>query len=80
MSVPNTTFRSFVEKLGGTDASEFVGDEGDLFWKPEDASLRISDGTTPGGVAVTAAGINTSFVAANGTTFEIKDGLIIGMS
>lgn len=53
MSVPNSTFRSFVEKLGGTDASEFVGDEGDLFWNPEDASLRISDGTTPGGVAVT---------------------------
>ena len=28
----------------------------------------------------TAAGINTSFVAANGTTFDIRDGLIVGMS
>ena len=108
MSVPNTTYRSFVEKLGNTPASEFIGEEGDLFWNPETGSLRVSDGSTPGGIAasatgtqtlgistaglasiayvntkvgqVTAAGISTSFVSANGVTFEIVDGLIIGMS
>ena len=53
MSVPNTTFRSFIEKLGGTDPSEFIGEEGDLFWNPNTGSLRVSDGSTPGGMAVT---------------------------
>ena len=76
MSIPNTTFRSFVEKLGNTPPSEFIGEEGDLFWDPNNGSLRVSK--TPGGMAVT--GVTTSLVAANGTTFEIKDGLIIGMS
>lgn len=53
MSIPNTTFRSFIEKLGGTDPSEFIGEEGDLFWNPNTGSLRVSDGSTPGGMAVT---------------------------
>lgn len=57
MSVPNTTFVSFVEKLGGTPANEYIGNEGDLFWNPETGSLRVSDGSTPGGMAVT--GITT---------------------
>ena len=132
MNVPNTTFRSFIEKLGNTPPAEFIGERGDLFWDPNIGSLRVSDGSTPGGISATsvgtgtttagistaglasiayvdnkvgqatagistaglasiayvdnkvglatAVGITTSFLAANGITFEIKDGLIIGMS
>lgn len=57
MTIVNTTFRAFVEKLGATEAAEFIGNEGDLFYDPNTASLRVSDGTTPGGVAVT--GVST---------------------
>ncbi len=52
------TYRVFVEKLGGSPISEFVGEFGEMFYDPADASgasLRISDGTTLGGVAITAA-------------------------
>jgi len=57
MAIPNTTFRAFVEKLGATEAATFVGNEGDLFYDPNTASLRVSDGVTPGGMAV--AGVTT---------------------
>lgn len=53
MAVPNTTYRAFVEKLGSTAPAEFIGNEGELFWDPNTGSLRISDGSTPGGIAVT---------------------------
>jgi hypothetical protein len=46
---PNTTYRIYLEKLGATDASQFIGDEGEYFYSPSDGNLRISDGTTPGG-------------------------------
>ena len=53
MAIPNTTFRAFVEKLGDTEAADFIGNEGDLFYDPNTASLRVSDGVTPGGLPVT---------------------------
>lgn len=43
-------FRAFVEKLGGSEAATYVGNTGDMFYDPTSPSLRISDGTTPGGV------------------------------
>jgi hypothetical protein len=57
MTIPNTTFRAFVEKLGDSQAGSFIGNEGDLFYDPNTASLRVSDGVTPGGIAV--AGVST---------------------
>ena len=57
MTIVNTTFRAYVEKLGATEAADFIGNEGDLFYDPNTASLRVSDGITPGGVAVT--GVST---------------------
>lgn len=53
MPIPNTTFRAYVEKLGATGAADFIGNEGDLFYDPNTASLRVSDGVTPGGIPVT---------------------------
>jgi len=48
----NTTYRFFVEKLGGSDPEEFIGNEGELFYDPVGQSLRISDGETPGGIVI----------------------------
>ena len=50
----NTTYRILVEKLGGTDPSDFVGNEGEIFYDPTASSpiLRLSDGDTVGGSSV----------------------------
>ena len=50
-------YRTFTEKLGGANVSTFVGKHGDLFYDPETNSLRISDGHTPGGNPILAAGV-----------------------
>ena len=56
MAIPNSTFRAFIQKLGNSDPSTFVGNEGDIFWDPNTGELKVSDGSTPGGVAVTGGG------------------------
>ena len=48
----NTTYRVFLEKLGGINPSDFVGDAGEIFFDPSVAQLKLSDGTTAGGVAI----------------------------
>jgi hypothetical protein len=52
----NTVYRVFLEKLGGSDPTQFVGDEGELFYDPFTGALRISDGNTPGGILLGALG------------------------
>ena len=56
MAIPNSTFRAFIQKLGNSDPSTFVGNEGDIFWDPNTGELRRSDGSTPGGVTLTGGG------------------------
>ena len=60
MAINNTTYRVFLEKLGGTDPSQFVGDEGEVFLDPNIPALKLSDGSTPGGVAIGVTGIGTT--------------------
>ena len=48
----NTVYRIFVEKLGGANPSTFVGDEGEVFYNPNDGVLKISDGSTPTGIVM----------------------------
>ena len=45
----NTVYRVYSEKLGGSTASTFIGNSGDLFFDPATGALRLSDGTTQGG-------------------------------
>ena len=48
-----STYRPFLERLGGSPISEFVGEYGELFYDPANPtldSLRISDGETKGGI------------------------------
>ena len=48
----NTVYRVFLEKLGGTTPTQFIGDEGELFFNPNIPALKLSDGVTPGGLSV----------------------------
>jgi hypothetical protein len=84
MTVPNTTYRVLVEKLGAQDPSQFVGNEGEVFYDPNNPALKLSDGTTAGGVSIggtagggggeesywvqTSAGIHTLSNVGIGTT------------
>ena len=49
----NATFKLFADKLGGTRANTYIGTTGDLFYDPEIGSIKLSNGTTPGGITVT---------------------------
>ena len=48
----NTVYRLFVEKLGDANPTDFVGDEGEVFYDPSDGVLKISDGSTPTGLVM----------------------------
>jgi hypothetical protein len=49
----NATFKIFTDKLGGTQANTYIGTTGDLFYDPEIGSIKLSNGTTPGGITIT---------------------------
>ena len=49
-------YRALVEKLGAASTATFVGNEGELFWDPTSTTVRISDGSTPGGVGIGGGG------------------------
>lgn len=64
-------YRPFVEKLGGsTSASQFIGNSGELFYDPATTTLRISDGSTPGGTVVSSG----SSANTGAWTFTAEDG------
>jgi len=56
MSIPNTTYRVLVEKLGDSDPSQFIGNQGEVFYDPNNPILKLSNGTTPGGLSVGGEG------------------------
>jgi hypothetical protein len=75
MSIPNTTYRVLVEKLGDSNASQFIGNEGEVFYDPNAPILKLSDGTTLGGISIsenywiyTSSGIHTLSNIGIGTT------------
>ena len=57
------TNRFFLEKLGGSLVSSFVGNKGEMFFDPNTGVLRVSDGVTPGGVILGALG-STGYVGS----------------
>jgi hypothetical protein len=69
------------------DSSVFVGEDGDIFFDIDDGSLRLSNGSTPGGITI-AAGIDGSYspptastttkgvVKIDGTTIDINNEVI----
>ena len=73
----NTTYRVLVEKLGASDPSTFVGNQGELFFDPNGTSLKISDGSTVGGVAAGGGGGGASeafkTIAVSGQSDVVAD-------
>ena len=55
MSFENVVYRSFNEHLGGSSVEYFVGSVGELFWDPYTRTLRMSDGSTPGGLPLNSS-------------------------
>lgn len=82
----NTTYRVVLDKLGGSDPSVFVGNEGELFYDPSSTGLKLSDGTTSGGVSISVSsvsnGISTITTDTTGVTplttkaFKVSGSLI----
>ena len=62
-----STYRTYLEKLGNTDAQSFIGQKGDLFFDPEVRALKVSDGVTAGGNAVSGGG-------GGGSSSAVTDG------
>jgi hypothetical protein len=50
--INNSVYRLFLEKLGGTSPSQFIGDAGEVFLNPNIPALKLSDGVTPGGLSI----------------------------
>jgi hypothetical protein len=48
----NKTYKLFADKLGGRQASSYIGTEGEIFYDPTTTTLRISDGSTAGGLSL----------------------------
>lgn len=52
----NKTNRMFLEKLGGSNPTSFVGTAGEIFYDPTTGFFRLSDGSTPGGILLNMIG------------------------
>ena len=50
----NKTFKIFVDKMGGITATQYIGNDGELFYDPTTTTIRIGDGETPGGTIVSS--------------------------
>jgi|LauGreDrversion4_2_1035121.scaffolds.fasta_scaffold199120_2 hypothetical protein len=47
-----STFKLFLDKMGGKTASTYIGKSGEVFFDPTTGTLRLSNGTTPGGTVI----------------------------
>lgn len=74
----NKTFKAFVDKMGGTTATNYIGNEGELFYDPTTTTLRIGDGTTPGGTVLSSGGgAGTGNFTFSGNTMTVPTNGII---
>jgi hypothetical protein len=68
----NKTYVAFVDKQGGTTATNYIGNEGELFYDPSTTTLRVSDGVTPGGSVVSGGGGGNPFDQDLDTTDNVE--------
>ena len=58
----NVTFKLFPAKLGGTQATNFIGEKGEVFYDTDGLTpIRLSDGVTPGGIPFGTLSVNQTF-------------------
>ena len=62
-----TTRKLFTDNLGGTTATAYIGQLGEIFYDQTSGDLRISDGETPGGTLLASGG-------GGGTPTKIQNG------
>jgi hypothetical protein len=67
MPQSNVTFKVFVDKMGGTDISSYIGTVGEVFYDPFVGDLKVSNGVTAGGTPIT--GSNAAITLIDGGTF-----------
>ena len=61
-----TTFKLFSDKMGGRDATAYIGTPGEMFYDSTTGGLRVSDGTTVGGKPIELSTVSlTGNVDAN---------------
>jgi hypothetical protein len=73
------TRKIFTDVMGGSAATNFIGNTGDIFYDQTSGELRISDGVTAGGISVQSASskahgcfhkVSTVTAAANNTAYS----------
>jgi hypothetical protein len=78
--ITNTTYRFLVEKLGDSNPTQFVGNEGEVFYDPNNPILKLSNGATPGGVSVgggEGGNANTGNIVFDGNDITNEDDINI---
>ena len=67
----NKTFKLFADKMGGVQASNYIGTEGEIFYDPTTTTLRISDGASAGGIEYAlGTGGSTGDITFNGVKIQ----------
>lgn len=89
----NSTFKVFVDKMGGENPDTFIGQQGELFYDPTGSTLKISDGVTAGGVSISpsenaivniteaapgAASGTVTYNGTNGTRYHVHTAVPTG--
>jgi hypothetical protein len=71
------TYKVMLDKMGGTQVTEYIGLPGEVFWNPEVGSLRLSDGVTVGGlvIPITGAALGVRQTTAPVTASSVADGV-----
>jgi hypothetical protein len=58
----NATFKFFADKMGGTEANNYIGTTGEVFYDIDGTTpMRLSDGVTPGGIPFGIASVSRPF-------------------
>ena len=58
----NVTFKMFTDNLGGTQAINYIGKKGEIFYDTDGSTpIRLSDGVTPGGIPFAIKSVNSNF-------------------
>lgn len=60
-----STFKLFVDKMGGTSVSNYVGTPGEVFYDPAVGTLKLSNGSTAGGVGITVESSSADYPQTN---------------
>ena len=70
----NKTFKLFADKMGGREAADYIGTEGEIFYDPTTTSLRMSDGETAGGLALSGGSLGNFKISGSTLGTESESG------